>query len=47
MYWECFLCENGIPKDEGDFILIYNHLGDDGDEVWACNECIDKNESED
>ena len=41
MYWECFLCSDSVPKDDGDFILV-EHQGDDCHEVWSCNECIER-----
>ena len=44
MYWECFLCSDSVPKDDGDFILVDKNQGDDCDEVWACNECIEREE---
>ena len=45
--WECFVCSGSVPKDDGDFILVDINQGDYCDEVWSCNKCIDKNESED
>ena len=44
MYWECFLCSESVPKDDGDFILIDINKGDDCDEAWACSECIESEE---